>query len=194
MAQPRVEQCLEVVELRDRADERFTGYSLGMKQRLGIAAALLKAPRLLILDEPSNGLDPAGIRDVRELVRRLGAEGHTTVFLSSHLLAEVEQVCDHVSIMARGRCVASGAVRDVLAGRSSNEVRVRVADQPAARGVLERAGHRVVEVDGALRVSGVSSPAELTRVLAEHGHYLSELAPVAVDLESAFLELTGEAA
>ena len=194
MAQPRVEQCLEVVELRDRADERCTGYSLGMKQRLGIAAALLKAPRLLILDEPSNGLDPAGIRDVRELVRRLGAEGHTTVFLSSHLLAEVEQVCDHVSIMARGRCVASGAVRDVLAGRSSNEVRVRVADQPAARGVLERAGHRVVEVDGALRVSGVSSPAELTRVLAEHGHYLSELAPVAVDLESAFLELTGEAA
>ena len=127
------------MELRDRAGERFKGYSLGMKQRLGIAAALLKAPRLLILDEPSNGLDPGGIRDVRELVRRLGADGHTTVFLSSHLLAEVEQVCDDVSIMARGRCVASGPVAQVLAGRSSGDVRLRVADAVrAARAVLER--------------------------------------------------------
>jgi len=194
VSRTRVEECLDLVALRDRADERFKGYSLGMKQRLGIAAALLKAPRLLILDEPSNGLDPAGIRDVRELVRRLGADGHTTVFLSSHLLAEVEQVCDHVSIMTRGRCVASGTVREVLAGRSSADVRVRVPDQAAARAVLERAGHRVQEADGALRVLAVASPSELTRVLAEHGHYLSELSPVAVDLEAAFLELTGEAA
>ncbi len=104
-----------------------------MKQRLGIAAALLKAPRLLILDEPSNGLDPAGIRDVRELVRRLGADGRTTVFLSSHLLAEVEQVCDTVSILARGRCIASGPVAAVLAGRASGDVRLRVADLAAGR-------------------------------------------------------------
>src|SRR3954452_15888211 len=81
----RVEECLELVDLTDRAEDRFKGYSLGMKQRLGIAAALLKARRLLILDEPSNGLDPAGIRDVRELIRRLGSDGHTTVLLSSHL-------------------------------------------------------------------------------------------------------------
>jgi len=195
VSRSRVEECLEIVELRDRADERFKGYSLGMKQRLGIAAALLKQPRLLILDEPSNGLDPAGIRDVRELVRRLGADGHTTVFLSSHLLAEIEQVCDHVSIMARGRCVATGRVAEVLAARSSGEVRLRVDDdQAAARAVLERAGHRVAAADGALRVSEVGSPAELTRLLASHGHYLSELTPVAVDLEAAFLSLTEDAA
>ena len=98
-----------------------------MKQRLGIAAALLKRPRLLILDEPSNGLDPAGIRDVRELIRRLGHDGHTTVLLSSHLLAEVQQVCDSVTILARGRRVATGPVSDVLASRSTGDVRVRVA-------------------------------------------------------------------
>ncbi len=191
----RVEECLEIVDLRERADERFNGYSLGMKQRLGIAAALLKAPRLLVLDEPSNGLDPAGIRDVRELVRRLGADGHTTVFLSSHLLAEVEQVCDHVSIMSRGRCVATGRVSDVLAGRSSGEVRLRVDDAAAATVALARAGHRVQRTDdGALRVSGVAHASDLTRLLAESGLYLSELSPVAVDLESAFLELTGDAA
>jgi ABC-2 type transport system ATP-binding protein len=189
----RVEECLELVDLRDRAGERFKGYSLGMKQRLGIAAALLKQPRLLVLDEPSNGLDPAGIRDVRELVRRLGADGHTTVFLSSHLLAEVEQVCDSVSIMARGRCVASGPVSDVLAGRSSGDVRVRVDDLAAGRAVLERAGHRVSDDDGALLVAGVQAPADLTRLLAGSGHWVSELTPVAVDLEEAFLALTADA-
>ena len=195
LSRARVEECLEIVDLRDRADERFKGYSLGMKQRLGIAAALLKSPRLLVLDEPSNGLDPAGIRDVRELVRRLGGDGHTTVFLSSHLLAEVEQVCDHVSIMSRGRCVATGRVSQVLAGRSRGEVRVRVGDDPAATVVLARAGYGVERTeDGALRVSGVAHPSDVTRLLAESGLYLSELSAAAVDLESAFLELTGDAA
>ncbi|MGQ0466846.1 MAG: ABC transporter ATP-binding protein [Sporichthyaceae bacterium] len=189
----RVEECLEIVDLRDRADERFKGYSLGMKQRLGIAAALLKNPRLLILDEPSNGLDPAGIKDTRDLIKRLGTDGHTTVFLSSHLLAEVEQVCDRVSIMAKGRCVASGPVREVLAHRATGELQLRVPNIPAARRVLEDAGHRIVaqRTDGALTVAPASSPEELNRLLAVHGHYLSELTPVAADLESAFLELTG---
>src|SRR3954454_18271817 len=118
VSKARVEECLELVDLTDRADDRFKGYSLGMKQRLGIAAALLRRPRLLMLDEPSNGLDPAGIRDVRELIRRLGSDGHTTVLLSSHLLAEVQQVCDAVTILARGRRVAHGPVAEVLAGRS----------------------------------------------------------------------------
>jgi len=189
----RVEEVLDVVELSDRADERFKGYSLGMKQRLGIAAALLKTPRLLILDEPTNGLDPAGIRDVRELVRRLGADGRTTVFLSSHQLSEVEQVCDHVSIMARGRCVASGPVASVLAGRSSGDVRVRVPDLGGARLVLERAGYRVTDDGSMLLVGAVADPGELTRCLGEHGHWLTELTTVAVDLEAAFLELTEEA-
>ncbi len=186
----RVEECLELVELRDRASDRFKGYSLGMKQRLGIAAALLKQPRLLILDEPSNGLDPAGIRDVRELVRRLGQDGHTTVFLSSHLLAEVEQVCDHVSILARGRCVATGSVADVLRSRGSGAVRVRVADQAAAAQVLRDAGFEVTELDQALTVQAVAAPAELTRLLAERGHYLEELTALTPDLESTFLALT----
>jgi ABC-2 type transport system ATP-binding protein len=186
----RVEECLEIVDLRERAEDHFKGYSLGMKQRLGIAAALLKSPKLLVLDEPSNGLDPAGIRDVRELIRRLGHDGRTTVFLSSHLLAEVEQVCDHVSILARGRCVATGPVQEVLAGRSSGEMKVRAPDLAGARAVLDGAGYRLSDLDGALRVHGVTAPSELTRLLADHGHYLEELSPVAADLESAFLELT----
>jgi ABC-2 type transport system ATP-binding protein len=190
----RVEEVLETVELRDRADDRFKGYSLGMKQRLGIAAALLKAPQLLILDEPSNGLDPAGIRDVRELIRRLGADGSTTVLLSSHLLTEIEQVADRVSIMARGRCIATGPVHQVLAGRSTGDVRVRVPDRAAAAAVLTAAGYAVSPTDDGLLVSAVPAPGEVTRVLAEHGHYLEELTPVAADLESAFLALTAEPA
>ena len=186
----RVEECLEIVGLSDRAEDAFKGYSLGMKQRLGIAAALLKRPRLLILDEPSNGLDPGGIRDVRELIRGLGAKGECTVFLSSHLLAEVEQVCDHVSILARGRCVASGAVRDVLASRSNGDVRVRIADPLAARDVILGGGYQVTVEQDQLRVHAVPAPAELTKLLADHGHYLQELTPVAADLESAFLALT----
>lgn len=190
MPRGRVEEVLEQVDLSDRADDRFTGYSLGMKQRLGIAAALLKSPRLLILDEPSNGLDPAGIRDVRELSRRLGADGSTTVLLSSHLLAEIEQVCDQVSIMARGRCVASGPVAEVLAGRSSGDVRIRVPDLAAAAAVLTAAGFSSTPGPVGLVVHAVARPGEVTRVLAEHGHYLEELTPVAADLESAFLALT----
>ena len=193
VAPSRVEECLELVGLRDRADDRFKGYSLGMKQRLGIAAALLKSPRLLILDEPSNGLDPAGIREVRELVKLLGADGRTTVFLSSHLLAEIQQVCDHVSIMARGRCVAAGPVDQVLGGTRVGELLVRVPDRARARLALEEAGFSVNEVDGALRVHGAEDPADVTRALVKRRLYLTELSPVAADLESVVLELTKEA-
>jgi ABC-2 type transport system ATP-binding protein len=187
----RVEEVLDLVDLRERAEDRFRGYSLGMKQRLGIAAALLKSPRLLILDEPSNGLDPAGIRDVRELIRRLGRDGNTTVLLSSHLLAEIQQVCDHVSILARGRRVASGPVHEVLASRGSADVRVRVPDRAAAAAVLTASGFAVSPFDDVLLVHAVPAPGELTRLLAAHGHYLEELTPVTPDLESAFLEITG---
>ncbi|MCF6745243.1 ABC transporter ATP-binding protein [Blastococcus sp. KM273128] len=191
----RVEECLELVDLRDRADERFKGYSLGMKQRLGIAAALLKAPRLLILDEPSNGLDPAGIRDVRELIRRLGADGHTTVLLSSHLLAEIQQVCDSVTILARGRQVAAGPVSSVLDRAGTGDVRVAVPDPAAAAAVLAGNGFSVSPApDGQVLVHGAPAPGEITRVLAEHGHYLEELVRVTPDLESAFLAITGERA
>ncbi|MEU2348085.1 ABC transporter ATP-binding protein [Modestobacter sp. NPDC049651] len=190
----RVDQVLEIVDLADRADDRFKGYSLGMKQRLAIAAALLKQPRLLILDEPSNGLDPAGIRDVRELIRRLGDDPAVTVLVSSHLLTEIEQVCSSVTIMTRGRCVAAGPVASVLAGRSSGDVRLRVADRAAAAAVLTGAGFTVSPDADALLVRAVPAPAEITRLLAQSGHYLEELTPVAADLESAFLELTAEPA
>jgi ABC-2 type transport system ATP-binding protein len=190
VSRARVEECLELVELTDRADDRFKGYSLGMKQRLGIAAALLKSPGLLILDEPSNGLDPAGIRDVRELIRRLGRDGNTTVLLSSHLLAEIQQVCDSVSILAHGRRVASGPVAEVLASRSTGDVRVRVPDPTAAAAVLRGAGFGVSPAADALMVHGVTAPGEITRRLAEHGHYLEELTPMTADLESAFLAIT----
>ncbi|CAN5176116.1 ABC transporter ATP-binding protein [soil metagenome] len=193
VSRSRLEECLELVGLRDRADDRFRGYSLGMKQRLGIAAALLKAPRLLILDEPSNGLDPAGIREVRELVRRLGAGGRTTVFLSSHLLAEVQQVCDSVTILARGRCVAAGPVATVLAGHGAGDLRVGVPDLPHALQVLLAAGSTATDTGDALQVHAAPDPGEITRVLAGQGLYLTELSRVAADLESVFLELTADA-
>jgi ABC-2 type transport system ATP-binding protein len=194
----RVDECLEIVDLHERAGDRFKGYSLGMKQRLGIAAALLKRPQLLILDEPSNGLDPAGIRDVRELIRRLGRDGHTTVLLSSHLLAEIQQVADSVTILTRGRRVAHGPVAEVLAGKSTHDVVIRVPDRDGAGGVLHAAGFALSPFDdargAALAVHNVASPGEITRLLAQHGHYLEELTPVHADLETAFLAITGEPA
>jgi len=187
----RVEEVLELVSLRDRARDRVKGYSLGMRQRLGIAAALLKEPPLLILDEPSNGLDPAGIREIRELLRSLGRAG-TTVFVSSHLLAEVEQVCDRVAIINRGQLVTSGSVRDIVGSTRSAaaDVAVRVADLPAAGAVLRAAGLDVRPAGDHLVVMGVGDPSRITYVLANAGHYVSELRPIADDLESVFLALT----
>ena len=202
VSRARVEECLEIVDLRERAGDTFKGYSLGMKQRLGIAAALLKSPQLLILDEPSNGLDPAGIRDVRELIRRLGRDGRTTVLLSSHLLAEIQQVADRVSILARGRCVASGPVDEVLAAAATSDVRVRVPDPAAAAAVLTGAGFQVSPAafpDGSpdwsvIVVHAVASPGEVNRLLAGQGHWLEELSPVHADLETAFLAITQDPA
>jgi len=188
----RTTEVLESVGLGDRAGDRVKTYSLGMKQRLGIAAALLKDPELLILDEPANGLDPAGIKEVRELVRKLGNEGRT-VFVSSHILSEVKQTCDRVAILSRGRCVAQGPVGSVLeAGRASG-VLVKVDDGPRAAAILNGAGIEATASNGQLRV-GVN-PAEgarITKVLADAGIYLSELRPDEEDLEEVFLRLTQE--
>jgi ABC-2 type transport system ATP-binding protein len=188
----RVDECLEIVGLRERANDKFKGYSLGMKQRLGIAAALLKKPRLLILDEPSNGLDPAGIRAVREMLKNLGGQPGTTVFLSSHLLGEVQQVCDRVAILAKGRCVAGGPVSEVLAARSPAGLLVRLDELDKGHDVLTEAGFTVDKADGALHLENVPEPAAVTRALADRGLYLSELSPIAADLETVFLELTKE--
>ncbi len=185
-----VEDVLARVELADRGDDNVRTYSLGMRQRLGIAAALMKDPAVLILDEPANGLDPAGIVEVRELLRGLGREGRT-VFVSSHILSEVQQTADRVAILARGRSVASGAVADVLATERATGVMAKVPDLEAGRAALAAAGIRA-DVDGdRLRVE--IAPADsgtVTKTLASQGLYVTDLRPDSVDLETVFLELT----
>lgn len=191
----RVTEVLEQVGLRDRAGERVKTYSLGMKQRLAVASALLKNPKLLILDEPANGLDPGGIREMRTLVRDLAASGMTVV-LSSHILGEIQLICDSVTIISAGRRVAAGPVAQVLAQHASTAVRVRVetsAALGAATELLRSAGAEVAVEHDHLMVANAPQPAQITRVLAASNIFVSELAPVAVDLESVFLELTGTA-
>jgi len=137
----RVTQTLERVGLAERGDDLVKRYSLGMRQRLGLAAALLKDPEVLILDEPANGLDPAGIKEVRDLLRGLGDEGRT-VFVSSHLLPEVRQTCDRVAILARGRCVATGPVAEVLANGHGPGLRYGWTTSTEARRSWTRPGSR----------------------------------------------------
>jgi ABC-2 type transport system ATP-binding protein len=189
-----VDAALEQMGLADRAEDQVRTYSLGMKQRLGIAAALLKDPQVLILDEPANGLDPAGIKEVRDLVRRLGKEGRT-VFVSSHQLAEVQQMCDQVAILSRGRRVASGPVAEVLSMGRQEALIVRVGDLPAALTALRSEG-MPAEIHGdEIRVAVPATDASrITEVLARQGLYLSELRPEAVSLEDVFLQLTQEPA
>ncbi len=186
----RVEEVLDQVGLLERAGDRYKSYSLGMKQRLAIAATLLKEPRLLILDEPTNGLDPAGIREVRDTMARLAAQG-TTVLLSSHLLAEVQHVCDSVTILARGRHVRSGTVREVLADKGAGGLLVRLADLSAGERALGEAGFRVRREWDHLLIDRIDDPGRVTACLAARSLYLTELTPVGADLESVFLELTG---
>jgi ABC-type multidrug transport system ATPase subunit len=187
-----VERSLERVGLLDRAGDLVKTYSLGMKQRLGIAAALLKDPAVLVLDEPANGLDPAGIVDVRRLLRSLGAEGRT-VFVSSHILAEIQQTADRVAIIARGRLVTSGPVSDVLAARRGEGLVLKLGDLAAGRDALVAAGIEATLDDGAVRVRLPVSEAEtVTRTLAARELFLTELRPDDVDLETVFLELTSD--
>jgi ABC-2 type transport system ATP-binding protein len=187
-----VEAVLERVGLAERGDDLVKGYSLGMRQRLGLAVALLKDPEVLILDEPANGLDPAGIREIRELIRRLGAEGRT-VFLSSHLLGEVEQVCDQVAIVARGRTVTTGTIAEVLAAARPTAMWVKVADLAGAAQALGAAGFEALADGDHLQV--VADPdrgEQVTRALVAAGHFPSELRPVESSLEDAFFALTDE--
>jgi ABC-2 type transport system ATP-binding protein len=190
----RVDECLELVGLHDRGDDRYKGYSLGMRHRLGVAAALLKEPKLLILDEPTNGLDPAGIVELRQMLRALGDDGRTTVFFSSHQLSEVQHLCDSVSIIVRGRRVVEGTVADVLRARGTSEHVVNVDGLERAEQLLRESGLDVRIVGERLMVSGVDDPAAITERLAGHDLYVSELYPVMADLESVFLDLTREEA
>jgi ABC-2 type transport system ATP-binding protein len=188
----RIDGSLARVGLAQRADDRVKTYSLGMRQRLGIARCLLADPQLLILDEPMNGLDPAGILEMRHLIRAFVDEGRT-VFLSSHLLDEVEKTCDHVAIVDRGRVILQGGVRDI-ASTGDPTVLLEVDDVEAARRVLS-AQARVTSVEaegGELRVTlsdGLGS-SEVNRALVEAGVAVSRLEPARATLEEKFLAVT----
>ncbi|MGI8708218.1 MAG: ABC transporter ATP-binding protein [Actinomycetota bacterium] len=185
-----VGRALERAGLAERAGDLVKSYSLGMRQRLGIAASLLKDPDVLILDEPANGLDPAGIKEVREVLRGLGAEGRT-VFVSSHILSEVRQTCDRVAIIANGRCVAAGSVEEVLAGGGPKGVLVRLEDLDAGESALQGAGFQCARGDDVIRVAlDPSRASHVARALAERGLYPNELRPEEADLEAVFLALT----
>jgi ABC-2 type transport system ATP-binding protein len=186
-----IDEVLDAVDLLGRANDRVKTYSQGMRQRLGVAATLLKDPELLILDEPTNGLDPAGMTEMRALIRRLGS-GDRTVLLSSHLLSEVEQVVDRVGVISHGSLIVEGAV-DEIRGRGS--VLVRAEPLSAARERVERllGSKRVEVVDGTLRLdSEPSRLSQINRELVLAGVAVSELRPVERTLEDVFLELTGE--
>ena len=186
----RVAEVLDAVELSGRAKSRYKKYSLGMKQRLGVAAALLKDPELLILDEPTNGLDPKGMADMRALIRRLGT-GERTVLLSSHLLGEVEQVCDRIGVIHKGRLISEGAVAD-LRGGEALVVRAEPAEEAAKIAERLEGVERVEAKDGVLRLTtGPERAAEINAKLVSAGLRVSELRPDERSLEDAFLELTG---
>jgi len=187
----RIEELLELVELRDRGDDKVGGYSHGMRQRLGIAAALLRDPKLLLLDEPTTGLDPAGMRDMRDLVRRLASEG-ITVLLSSHLLGEVEELCNRVAIIRKGRIVYEGQLQDLLATASTG-YRLRSPEPDRARALLlNQPGIReVVSVDGALRFQGdEEAVAALSIALGQARIGFTALVPETASLEELFLGMT----
>jgi ABC-2 type transport system ATP-binding protein len=186
-----IDAPLDVVELGARAGDKFHTYSQGMKQRLGVAAALLKDPELLILDEPTNGLDPAGMADMRALIRRLGSADRT-VLLSSHLLGEVQQVCDRVGVISRGTLIVEGTVEEL---RGGGTLLVRAEPLELARERAERllGPDRVEVLDGALRLD--ADPADAPRInrdLVSASVAVSELRQVERTLEEVFLELTGE--
>ncbi|MGW6200107.1 ABC transporter ATP-binding protein [Kribbella sp. NPDC055110] len=186
VSRQRIDEVLELVDLTDRAKDRFSTYSLGMKQRLGVAAALLKDPELVILDEPTNGLDPAGMRDMRRLIRELGTEGRT-VLLSSHLLGEVQQICDRVGIINAGRMVAEHNVEEL---RGEQELVVRATPREDAQRLLTRFGS-VHQYDDTLRVQvDPAKAAEVNRALVEAGIEVSELRTGERALEDIFFELT----
>ena len=190
----RVDEALHRVGLAAAARKRYRQYSLGMKQRLGLAAALRQPRELLILDEPTNGLDPQGTREVRNLVRALAADG-TTVLVSSHLLSEVEQVATHVGIMSAGRLLAQGSLDEVL-GNTSPSLRVETAELDSAAQVLTRMGLTDLVVDrGNDRITaqlGTARPEEVNRELVRAGVPVRALGVARPALEDLFMSLTGE--
>ncbi len=184
----RVEEVLALVELTAAAKRRVKGYSLGMRQRLGLATALLGDPEVLVLDEPANGLDPAGVRWLRDLLRSLAAEGRT-ILVSSHVLAEVAQTVDRVVIIHRGKLIQQATIAEVLAGAQGG-TRVRSPDASRLRSLLAAQGVTVTEVGDGILVADVP-PERIGELAAANGVVLHELTVERATLEEVFLELTG---
>ncbi len=189
----RLDEVLEMVGLRSRQKDRVRTYSLGMKQRLGLALALLHDPELLILDEPANGLDPAGIVEMRDLLHRLAAQGKT-IFISSHLLSEVQQICTRVAIIRLGRLVTEASVEELTRGQGEFVVRVErpLEALHLVRGQPWGAGARLNESGELITPAPGGRGRELNRFLIEAGLIPDSLAPARLDLEQVFLQLTGE--
>jgi ABC-type multidrug transport system ATPase subunit len=190
-SQKRVDEVLDIVELTSRAGRKFGTYSTGMKQRLGVAAALLKDPDLLILDEPTNGLDPQGMAEMRKLIKDIG-QGDRTVLLSSHLLGEVEAICDRVGVISNGRLVTQSTVQELL-GEKGVVVRAQPADR--AGEVLTRmfGPESVVREDGYFHLkTDPGQSVQINRELIASGIGVSELRPYERSLEEVFFQLTGE--
>jgi ABC-2 type transport system ATP-binding protein len=191
VSQKRVDEVLDLVELASRAGRKFGTYSTGMKQRLGVAGALLKDPDLLILDEPSNGLDPQGMAEMRKLIKDI-AQGGRTVLLSSHLLGEVEQICDRVGVISGGRLVIQSTVQELL-GEKGVVVRAQPSDR--AGEVLTRmfGPEAVAREDGFFHLkTDPGQSMEINRQLMASGIAVSELRPFERSLEEVFFQLTGE--
>ena len=186
----RVEEVLEVVDLQGAAGRRAGGYSLGMRQRLSLAGALLGDPRILVLDEPANGLDPQGIRWLREFLRSLAAEGRT-IFISSHVLAELEQIVDEVVIIHRGKFVVQASTAELVA-RAAGGIRARSPQADQLRAALEQAGVKVASSEGDLLTLADATTAQVGEIAAAKGIVLHELVAESSSLEEAFLDLTSQ--
>ena len=187
-----VYEVLEIVRLEGQRNKKVAHYSLGMKQRLGLAAALLGFPRLLILDEPTNGLDPAGIQEMRELICSLPARFGMTVLVSSHLLSEIDQMADHVGIIREGELVFQDRL-SVLHARSRHELLLRTTDNQAAAALLASQGLPCRQEGNYLTLSMLKDPqaARLSRLLCQNGLDLIRMEERQTSLEDIFLELTG---
>ena len=191
VSKERIAEVLDLVDLTDRARDKFATYSSGMKQRLGVAAALLKDPELLILDEPTNGLDPAGVADMRDLIRSLGS-GERTVLLSSHMLGEVEQICDRVGVISRGRLIAESTVEE-LRGKGALLVDAKPLNRARERVEQLLGAERVKILDGTLRLDADPAAAgRINRELVGANIEVTELRPVERKLEEVFLEMTDQ--
>lgn len=190
----QIQSLLDRVGLGDRSDSKYKTYSLGMKQRLGIAATLLPNPQLLMLDEPTNGLDPAGIQEIRELLRSLANQG-TTVFISSHLLSEIEMISDSLVMLRKGEVIFAGKTQDLLL-RQQPMIIAKCSNPQDVSKLLEiavNAGHEGSIIDGAAHILATSDwAATLNKLAFDAGITLAQLSPVLPTLEETFFEMTGD--